>query len=310
MVAHPAGEKRKGFGNKEMTKKHWFVFSLVGLLWGIPYLLIREAVKEVSPDIVVFARVVIGSAVIAPLLINRGVYLKALKSWPHILFYAIGEMVIPWILISDAERRLNSGLAGLLVATVPLWSTIIQSFLGDKSVWHKTRLLGMILGFIGIFLTVGVDSFKGQLNLWAVAEVIIGSISYAIASTYITVKASHVNVMAINQIALTMTAIIYLPFAILSWPTHHIHSKTIIYLIILGLIPTALAFVLYFDLIRHMGQARGSMVTYLNTAWAVTLGIILLHEPLTAGIIVGLPLILFGSYLASKKLRTSKLMER
>jgi drug/metabolite transporter (DMT)-like permease len=293
-----------------MTKKQWLIFSLVGLLWGIPYLLIREAVKEVSPDIVVFARVVIGSAAIAPLLINRGVYKQALKSWPHILFYAVGEMVIPWILISDAERRLNSGLAGLLVATVPLWSSIIQSFLGDHTVWHKVRLVGMVLGFVGIFLTVGVDSFKGHLNLWAVGEIIIGSISYAIASTYITIKARHINVMAINQIALTMTACIYLPFAILSWPTHHIHSKTIIYLVILGLIPTALAFVLFFDLIRYIGQARGSLVTYLNTAWAVMLGIILLHEPLTTGIVVGLPLILIGSYLASKKNKVPQLMER
>ena len=284
-----------------MAKKHWGIFLFVGFLWGIPYLLIRETVKEVSPPIVVFARVLIGSIAIAPLLINKGIYKQALAHWRPIGLYAIGEMIIPWILISDAERRINSGLAGLLVATVPLWATIIQSFMGDKSVWHKTRLLGMILGFIGIFLVVGIDSFKGHVNLWAVIEVILGSIGYSLATSYVKYKVPHVNVMAVNQIALTMTAIFYLPFAIASWPSHTIHLKTYLLLIVLGLLPTALAFVLFFGLIRSIGAARGSLVTYLNTAFAVLLGIIILHEPLTTGIMVGLPMILLGSYLASKK---------
>ena len=288
-----------------MSKKNWSIYFFVGFLWGIPYLLIREADKEVSPAIVVFARVIVGSIAIIPVLINKGVYRTALKEWRHIGLYAIGEMMIPWILISDAERRINSGLAGLLVATVPLWSTIIQSFLGDSSAWHRTRLLGLILGFFGIILVVGIDSFKGHLNVWAVVEVILGSISYSLATSYINVKVPHVSVLAVNQIALTFTAIFYAPFAIIAWPSHHIHPKTYGFLLILGLLPTALAFVLYFDLIRTIGAARGSTVTYLNTAFAVVLGIIFLHEPLTVGIIAGLPLILTGSYLAGKKHQSS-----
>jgi drug/metabolite transporter (DMT)-like permease len=270
-------------------------------LWGIPYLLIREAVKEVSPPIIVFSRVLIGSIAIAPLLLNKGVYRNALKHWRPIGLYAIGEMMIPWLLISDAERRISSGLAGLLVATVPLWQTIIQSFMGDKTVWHKVRLFGLIIGFVGIFLVVGIDSFKGNINLFSVGEVIIGSMSYSLATSYVNHKVPHINVMAINQIALTMTAIFYLPLAIATWPAHAIHIKTFVMLVVLGLLPTALAFVLFFGLIRSIGAARGSLVTYLNTAFAVILGIIILHEPLSTGIVVGLPLILLGSYLASKK---------
>jgi len=159
----------------------------------------------------------------------------------------------------------------------------------------------LIIGFVGIFLVVGIDSFKGNINLFSVGEVIIGSMSYSLATSYVNHKVPHINVMAINQIALTMTAIFYLPLAIATWPAHAIHIKTFVMLVVLGLLPTALAFVLFFGLIRSIGAARGSLVTYLNTAFAVILGIFILHESLSTGIVVGLPLILLGSYLASKK---------
>ena len=145
-----------------MSKKGWALFFLAGFVWGIPYLLIRVAVKEVDPTIVVFSRTLIGALIFIPITWRSGALKHSLKYWKWIVFYAFGEMVGPFWLITTAEKHVTSGLAGLLIATVPIWSAIQASFWGDKSVWHHRRLFGMVLGFIGIFLVVGIESLKGK----------------------------------------------------------------------------------------------------------------------------------------------------
>ena len=135
-----------------MSRKGWILFFLSGFVWGIPYLLIRVAVKEVDTTVVVFTRVLIGALIFVPVTWRSGTLKSAIKYWKWILFYAIGEMIGPFWLITTAEKHVTSGLAGLLIATTPIWSAIQASIHGDKSVWHKRRLMGMIIGFLGIFL--------------------------------------------------------------------------------------------------------------------------------------------------------------
>ena len=284
-----------------MSRKGWTLFFLSGLLWGIPYLLIRVAVKEVDATVVVFIRVLIGALIFIPITWRSGALAASKKYWKWILFYAFGEMVGPFWLISTAEKHVTSGLAGLLIATTPIWSAIQASFQGDKTVWHRRRLLGMIIGFFGIFLVVGIESLKGKQSLLAIIMLILAAMGYSIAMMTISRKAGDADGKAINGIAMAITAIIYLPFAIHYAPTHMPSTKVLAALITLGLIPTALAFFVFFILIAEIGAARGALVTYLNTAFAVLLGVIILGEPLTLGIILGLPLVLIGSYFASHK---------
>jgi drug/metabolite transporter (DMT)-like permease len=285
-----------------MSRKSWFLFFAVGLLWGIPYLLIRVAVNDhIHPSIVVISRVVVGAALLIPFSIRRKTLGAALREWKTILPYAIGEMIIPWFFITTAEQKLSSGLAGLLVATVPIWSTILASINGDKSVWHHKRLLGMFIGFVGIVLVVGVESIKGHADLFSILLILIASVSYAWAVTRVNRKIPHIDSIAINGIAMAMTSLFCLPIALTHLPEVAPTVKADLALVSLGLFPTAFAFVIFFILMKDIGPARASLVTYLNTAFAVVLGVLFLSEKLTLGIIVGLPLVLIGSYFASRK---------
>jgi len=288
-----------------MSRKSWFMFLGTGFLWGIPYLLIALLVDDAIPaSIVVVSRTVIGAAVLIPVAAKKGTLKPALKAWKYILPYAIGEMFIPWILITNAEKHINSGLAGLLIATVPIWSTIMASLKGDKTVWHSTRLLGMLIGFIGIVLVVGVESLTGKADLLSIIMVLIPAVTYAWAVIMVNQKIPHIDPIAINGIAMAMTALFYLPIALFQLPDHMISGKSVAALTALGLFPTALAFVIFFILIKDIGPARASLVTYLNTAFAVVLGIIFHNESPTIGTYLGLPLVLIGSYFASRKLKT------
>ncbi len=284
-----------------MTRRNWILFSIVGILWGTPYLLIRVAVRDFSPATVVFIRVAIGAMILIPIAIKQKTFMSAVRGLKYIFPYAIAEMLIPLMLIAMAETSISSGLTGILIATVPIWASIFASLYGDKSVWHQTRLIGLIVGFVGIFLLIGIESLTGESALWAIAFVIIASASYAFAVNMITRKLPDVSGIAFNGIAMAITGLIIAPFAIAQWPTTAVPTQAIFSVIALGLFCTALAFILFFIVIKEIGPARASLTTYLNTAVAVLLGVVILREPFTLGIAIGLPLVLYGSYLASRK---------
>lgn len=273
------------------------------MLWGVPYLFIRVAVApgQFTPAFVVFSRVAIGAALLIPYAIKRGVLKPALRQWKWIAAYGLLEMVGPWGLISQGETKVNSGLAALLIATVAIWATILNGALGDKTVWHSTRLVGLAVGFIGICLVVGIESLKGKVNVVAILMLLLAAIGYAIAPTMARRKIPELDGAAVNGLAMLITAVIYSPFAIADWPDHHVRINSIYSLIALGIFPTAICFVIFFKLIADIGNARASLVAYVNTGVAVLIGVIVLHEKLTAGILLGLPLVLLGSYFASRK---------
>jgi drug/metabolite transporter (DMT)-like permease len=287
-----------------MSRRNLILFLLAGFLWGIPYLFIRVAVDPetgFSPAIVVFIRVFIGALILIPISIYDKSLFTAIKGWKYIAVYALFEMVIPWILIGTAEQSISSGLAGLLVASVPIFSTIISSMYGDKSVWHPRRLFGMAVGFLGVFLLVGIESFTGSSDPIAIFMMLGASVGYAFAVIYITRKMPGVSGVAINAIAMAMTALFYSPALFMLWPDHKISLSATCSVIALGIFSTGIAFAVFFAVMAEIGPTRASLVTYMNTAFAVVLGVLILSEPLTTGIIVGLPLVLIGSYLASRK---------
>jgi drug/metabolite transporter (DMT)-like permease len=204
-------------------------------------------------------------------------------------------------LISSAEKNISSGLAGLLVATVPIWATIFASINGDKTVWHSTRLFGLVFGFAGLVALVGIESITGSSSLTSISMVLLASILYAYAVNMITQKMPGVSGVALNGVAMGIAAIFFAPFAYAQWPTGAIPQDAIWSIIGLGVLCTAVAFVIFFKVMDDIGPARASLVTYINTAFAVVLGVLILSEPLTLGIMVGLPMVLVGSYFASRK---------
>jgi drug/metabolite transporter (DMT)-like permease len=287
-----------------MSRRNLILFILAGFLWGIPYLFIRVAVDSdngFSPAIVVFGRVFIGALILIPIAIYDKSFFTAIKGWKYIAVYALFEMVGPWILIGTAEQKISSGLAGLLVSSVPIFSTLIASWHGDKSVWQPRRIFGIAVGFLGVFLLVGIESFTGSSDPLSILMILAAALGYAFAVIYITRKMPGVSGVAINGIAMAMTAIFYSPALLLLWPDREVSHSAIYSLIALGVFSTGIAFAVFFTVMAEIGPTRASLVTYMNTAFAVVLGVLILNEPLTIGIIVGLPLVLIGSYLASRK---------
>jgi len=261
----------------------------------------KVAVDTFTPAVIVFGRVAIGAILLIPIAIKQGSLRAIFKGWKYVIPYAFAEMVGPWFLISTAEKNITSGLAGLLVATVPIWATIFASINGDKTVWHSTRLFGLVFGFAGLVALVGIESITGNSSITSISMVLVAAMLYAYAVNMITKKLPGVSGIALNGVAMAITAIFFAPFAYAQWPTSAIPTNAVWSIIGLGVLCTALAFVIFFTVMTDIGPARASLVTYINTSFAVLLGVIILSEPLTLGIMVGLPMVLVGSYFASRK---------
>lgn len=284
-----------------MSRKGWALFALVGVLWGVPYLFMKVAVEELSTPVIVFSRLLIGAAVLVPLALYEKTLRPALKYWKYIALYAVAEMVIPWTLITNAQKDLSSGVVALLVATVPIWATLFAHHTGDSTAAHRTRIFGIALGLIGIVFLVGIETLNDFGNMRALIQVLIASASYAYAVNMITRKAPETSGVAINGIAMALSTVIFAPFALTHLPTKTPSSEAILATIGLGVICTAFAFWVFFIVLKEIGAARASLVVYPNTAVAVVLGIFLLDEQLTLAIAIGLPMVLLGSYFASRK---------
>ena len=289
-----------------MSRKGLLLFLATGFAWCIPYFFIAIAVKEFSTETIVLARVLIGAAVLIPVAIRQKALMPALRAWRWVLLFAALEIVGPWWLITSAERgHITSGLAGLLVATVPFFAVIISFFfLGDKSVLHPKTIFGLVVGFLGVFLLVGIDSFTGHVDPLWVGAVIVSAIGYAIAPAMASVKLKDVPTVGIMSLSLVIVAIIYAVPASFKLPAELAAKPSVaalISLLVLGVVCSAVAFVIFFELIREIGSARSTLVTYMNTLVAFALGILFLAEPITTGMMIGFPLVLVGSYFASRK---------
>jgi drug/metabolite transporter (DMT)-like permease len=288
-----------------MSRKGLLLFLIAGTAWGMPYLFIRIAVEDFSTWTIVFTRVIIGAAVLIPIAIYRKALLPALKAWKYVLAYAALEMIGPWFLITEAERVINSGLAGLLVATVPFFGLLIGIFYQkDKSLKHPKTLAGLAIGFAGIILLVGIDTLAGHVSLPHVFMIILAAIGYAVAPVIVATKIPNVSGVAVNGLAMAIVAVVYAIPSVLALPGEIAAAPPVeswLSLVGLGVICSAIAFVAFFRLVREIGSARATLVTYMNMAVAVLLGIVLLSEPITPGILIGMPLVLIGSVLATRK---------
>ena len=287
-----------------MSRRGLWLFIACGIAWGIPYAFIRVAVEQFDVATIIFARVVIGAAVLIPFAIHRKAIMPALKHWPWVLAFALIEMAGPWFLITNAEKTVSSGLTGLLIAIVPFWAVFIAYwFLGDKSVKHPKTIFGLVIGFIGVFLLVGIDAFTADLDLLGVGAIVLASLGYAIAPAISSHKIGHIESSGVISLSMVIVAAIYAVPGLSALPAALPHATFDGWfaLAMLGIVCSAIAFILFFDLIKEIGSARATLITYPNTAIAFVLGIVFLSEPITLGMILGFPLVLIGSYFASKK---------
>jgi len=287
-----------------VNRKALALYLTCAVAWGVPYAFIRIALTGFQPASIVFARVVIGAAVLIPLSARRGGLKGAFKHWRWILAFALIEMAGPWILLTSAEQHITSSLASLLVSTVPFFGVPAAYIAGDKTVFHRKTLLGLAIGFAGVIALIGIDAFAHAVNPIWVGAMLLAALGYAIAPLIVDHKLGHVSAPAVAGISMAMVAVIYAVPGILGFA--QLTSKPAptdawLALAALGLISTALAFTAFFKLIAEVGSGRAGTIVYLNLAVAFALGVLFLKEPITTGFLVGMPLVIAGSWLASRK---------
>ena len=287
-----------------MSRRAILLFLAVGVAWGIPYYFIAVANESFSTPSIVWLRVTIGALILLPIVIYRGDFRETLKNWRGVLLFASLEMVGPWYLITEAERTTASSLAGLMMTTIPFIAAFITgTFLGDRAARHPITITGLVIGFLGVFSLVGIDALSGAIDIVPVSMLAVSAICYAIAPIVAGRTMPNVSGLSLSAVALAMVSVIYAPFAAFSLPADIMKGPETggwISIVVLGAVSSAIAFVLFFELIKHVGPRRATLITYLNLLVASVLGIVFLNEPLTTGILIGLPLVVVGSYLAGR----------
>jgi drug/metabolite transporter (DMT)-like permease len=278
-----------------MSKRGWILFLALGVLWGMPYLLIRIAVAEFDPLMVAVTRTFIGALLLLPVALHRKALAPAFRKWKWLIAFTLVEISVPWVLLGHAETKLNSSTAGLLIAAVPLIAAVIITRLGHEKL-EPRRLFGLCLGFAGVALLVGLDIDLSDFG--AVAATMVTALGYAIGPIIIDRKLNDVPALGVITASLIVATVIYVPFVPFLWPDHF-HAGAAWSVAGLGVLCTAVAFMVFFALIAEVGPARATVITYVNPAVAIVLGAMVLDEPLTIGMAIGFPLVIVGSILGT-----------
>lgn len=283
-----------------MTRKGWVLFIAMSVIWGIPYLFIKIALQDLNPGVVVFARVGIAALVLIPIAIYQGVLQPLRKKWLILAGLACVQIVAPFLLISFGEQHVTSSLTSLLIATDPIFVALLALRFDPGERVTGIRALGLLIGIVGVAVLLGFDVGGDEQKLLGAVMVLLAALLYAIGALLVKrpIIAALPRLGVVTFMCLTST-IVLLPYTALHLPNKLPSIQVIISLLVLGLICTAIAYMFYFALIAEVGPSRATVITYVNPAVSVFLGVMLLGEPLNASIITGFLLILLGSWLST-----------
>jgi drug/metabolite transporter (DMT)-like permease len=289
-----------------VTRRGLVLFLILGVAWGIPYVLIKIAVAELSPEMIVLARSAIGAAILIPLAAARGELRTVFVHWRPLLAYTLIEIILPWFFLTTAEQRLPSSTAGLLLAAVPLVSVGAAAVLRRAVHFTAANWIGILVGMAGVATLVGFD--VAGSDLIAVAQIAVTVVGYATAPIIVARWLSDVPGVGLAGVSLGLTAIVYAPAVAVTrtWPTAWPSGQVIASVLVLAFVCSALAFVVLFALIAEIGPVRATAITYVNPAVAIIAGAVLLGEPVTVWTIVGFVLVIAGSWLVTRRSRPAQ----
>jgi drug/metabolite transporter (DMT)-like permease len=278
-------------------------FAALGIMWGVPYYLIKLAVQELSPWVIAWGRVSLAACILLPIAWRRGA-LRSLGRHKLALFaFALVEFVIPLSVIALGEQWISSSITGILIASVPLWVVLLSRFFGVHEPVGAWRLAGLALGFIGVVALLGLGTISGALGWAGVACMLAASVGYAVGPLIIQRHLDGLDAFGPLAASLLIASVVLLIPAAVAIPGQMPTAVTLASIAILGIVCTALAMLLMFYLVSSAGASRASLITYVNPAVATLLGVWLLHERLGLGGITAFALILLGSWLATRGAR-------
>ena len=290
-----------------MTRRGWALFIAVGVIWGLPYLLIRVSVREVSPAFLVLVRTGGGALLLAPFVVRRGALAPLLARWKAIAAFTLAELAVPWWVLFNGEKKITSSLAGLLVAAVPISGAVIARLTGSDRL-DRRRAAGLFLGVAGVGALVGFD--VASSDLLAASSFLLVVIGYSLGPWILTKYLSDLPSRSVITASLALCALVYAPVAVVQRPEHPLSGSVIASMATLTVICTAVAFIAFFALVAEVGPMRSLVVTYVNPAVAVLLGVLVLGEPFGVATGLGFILVIAGSVLATRPLAPVPEMER
>jgi drug/metabolite transporter (DMT)-like permease len=282
-----------------LSARGWALFAAVSVIWGMPYLFIKIAVDEISPSLMAWSRLALAAAVLLPVAWKLGALRGLGERWRIFTIFAAVEMAVPWPLLGFGEVHISSSLAAILVATVPLFVALLATRFDHSERPTAARFLGMLIGLAGVVALVGIDiGGEGDELLGALAVLLVAFL-YAIGPMIVKRRLADLDPLGPVAASLGIAALLVTPFALTDLPDSMPSADTFASIAVLGLLCSALAFLLFFRLIAEIGPGRATVITYINPVVALALGVVVLDESITTGVVVGLLLILAGSWLST-----------
>lgn len=283
-----------------MDRRAWTLFAAVSVVWGVPYFFIRVAVDAgLSPGVVSCARTALGFLVLLPFALRRRALRGLRGRWRPIVAYTVLELTLPFPLIAWGEQRVASSLAAILVASLPLIIAVVLTRLDPEERPRGSRLLGLVVGFAGVVALLGLDVAGRPRELLGAAAVLLATVGYASGPLIIRRRLSDLDPLGPICASLGIAAVLLAPLALATAPHEVPGADALASVVVLGIVCSALAFLLFFALIARVGPSRASVITYLNPVVAVLLGVAVLGERPGPAAVAGLLLVLAGSWLST-----------
>jgi drug/metabolite transporter (DMT)-like permease len=269
-------------------------------IWGASYMFIKIAVRDLSPGMVAWSRIALAAIVLCGLAAARGQFGRLGGRALGLTLLGSIQVAGPFLLISAGETEISSSLAGILVTSTPLFTALLAIWVDHDERSHGLRLAGVVLGVIGVAVLLGVDLGGSGNQLLGGLAVVLAGLGYAVGALIVKHRFSDAPPIAVAAWVMVSSTVLLAPLALATLPGSSPGLGPVASVVVLGVLGTGIAFVILYDLIARVGPARTWVVTYLAPGFAVVYGATLLDETITVATIVGLALILAGSWLAAE----------
>jgi drug/metabolite transporter (DMT)-like permease len=283
-----------------MDRRAWTLLLTLSAIWGASYLFIKVGLRDLEPGTIAFARVALAAAVLVPLAASRSALRGLAERAALLTLLAAVQSAGPFVLIALGEEEISSSLAGILVASTPIFTALLAIWVDHEERAEGLRLVGILVGIVGVVLLLGVDLGGSGAALLGGLAVVLASLGYAIGGFMVKHRFREHQPIGVAAGVMVASTVLLLPVAALGLPGDGVALAPIASVIALGVVGTGIAFALFYELMRAVGPAKTFIVTYLAPAFAVVYGATLLDEAVTAATIGGLVLIVGGSYLAAE----------
>lgn len=282
-----------------MNGKNLLLLILLAALWGPSFLFIKVAVEDIPPLTLVLGRVAIGATFLLVVLWASGRRLPhERRLWRHLAVVAMLHNALPWVLLSWGEQYIDSALASILNGTTPIFTIILAHFLVPGDRLSAPKMLGVLLGFAGLFLLILPSLSDGaQASTWGLIAVTAAAAIYGVAMIYSRNHLRGLPPLVAPASQLLLATAYMAPLALLfdrPWTLPRPSTAALLSLFLLGILGTGLAFIVYYRLLETANPTYISMVTYVIPVFGVILGVIVLGEQLTWYALAGFALILLG----------------